>query len=303
MLTKKLNFQIIDEIVIIVLCIIIVLFPFLVYPSLVISLLYFLAKKLTKKRSLGVSIFRTIYALIGIITSPLFYMGPYNYISYHLDNNIQISDGSFVVFLYIYRIFFTMLLPISAFLSAYFLTVLDPGGIILPIILLASSLVIMLLAGIISEALVSLVGPLLVVFLILLIAHIIYFSKEKVKNQFDIKSNSIGLIIFHYIYCILGVISFYFGWYSIENMRYFAVLGNLHIEIGRLIFLILFAILCLSASSLIIRANIWGYRIPILILSMTILFKGDFLYLPILVAHIIFFNIPRIKEQFRIGVF
>lgn len=287
--------QILEYILILLVCVVIVFIPPLIFPALVIMFLYFLGKLLRAERPLGISLFRTIYALLGILTFPFFYLGPQVFSADQLTLMEEMGRSPYFYFLVIYQIFFMLGFPIMAYLSAYLLTIMDLGGYILPIILLSLASLLMLFASTLSEALIS---PLILVFLFVLLAHMIYFSRPGVKKHFKPEQHPVGITIFHYFYGMMGFFLLYVCWYFIENMQHFSLFNDLDMGVQRILWGVVLAILFLISSSLLFRLNIWGYRIPIFALGIAIVLRVAVLYLPLLLVHIIFFNRPGVKAQF-----
>jgi hypothetical protein len=285
-----------EWIFIISLCSIIIFIPNLIFPALVLSFLYFLSKVMKRKRFLGVSLFRTFYALLGIIMFPLLHFGPQSYVAGQLSSIVG-EEGSYTLFLTIYQIFFTVIFPILAYLSAYLLTILDVGGCIVPVIFLSVAIFLMIVASAIAPPLYS---PLVFVFLLVFVGHILYFQQPHIQREFQFSRQNLWIDIFHYIYGLLGFACLYFYWSSyVENMQFVEAQGYFIYEIQHLIFGVLFAILCLLSSSLLFRRHSWGYIIPVIILPVAIILRETFLYLPLFIAHIFFFNLPNIRQEFR----
>ena len=189
-----------------------------------------------------------------------------------------------------------LILPIGCYLSAYLLSILDIGGYILPLILLFTAIPAMFMAAKISPALIS--TPMIILFALILLAHILFFSQKKVRSQFGVEPLPRGVNVFYYIYSLLGFIGLYFYGYLIEDLKYFVEMTTLETQGIRLVLGIAFAVLCLLSSSLLSRLNVWGYRIPVVIMMVAILMRGSMFLYPLLACHLLYFSLSKIRYQF-----
>ena len=274
-----------------------IFWPLLVFPSSIITLFYFLAKTGRKQRSLGISIFRTVYALLAIIIFSCVYFGPQAYLTLQLNQQIQPQNTFWFIFLMVYRIFFMFIFPVLCYISAYFLTILDIGGYLLPPVFLIFAVLLMMFSAFLSQGLFS--GPVTVFLSALVIAHLVFFSKQEIKEQFVLEGKSIGINVFHYIYGLLGFFSLCFFWARLQELQYFYNPGKGLLEMKFVGLGFFFAVVYLLSSSLLFRLNAWGYRLPVLILPLAIGWGGEILFIPLLIGHIVFFNLPHVRGQFR----
>lgn len=276
---------------------VILFIPLLMFPFLLLIFFFYLTITNSQKRSIGISLFRTGYALLGITIFPLLYLEPLADLSLQLSNKEAITVGtSFVSFLTFYRVFFMMVLPIGCYLAAYLLSILDIGGYILPLVLLFTAIPVMLMAAKISPALMS--TPMIILFALILLAHILFFSRKKIRSQFQVEQLPMGVNIFYYIYSLLGFIGLYFYGYILEDLKYFVELTTLEDQGIRLVLGITFAVLCLLSSSLLSRLNVWGYRIPVVIMMVAILMRGSVFLYPLLACHLLYFSLSNVRYQF-----
>jgi len=292
----KINFRKYRWLVILYFVFIFIYASILIFPSLLMMFFFYLSITAGKKRSIGISLFRTGYALLGIATYPLLYFEPMAFLSMQLTNKESITNGYYISFLIFYRLFFLAILPIGCYLSAYLLSILDMGGYLLPILLLFFSIGVMFFASIISSSLFSV--PIILLFTTVLLLHIIFFSRKSVRAQFRTENLPMGINAFYHIYGLVGFMSIYFYTYILEDLQYFADLSSFHIESVRLVWGVAFGILCLLSSSLLSRLNIWGYRLPILALLVAIFLRGNLILYPLFACHLVYFNSPAVKHQF-----
>jgi hypothetical protein len=268
--------------------------PPFIYPALVITLFYYLSKTKPKKRSIGISLFRTFYFLLGVITNPLLNLGPQLYVAQQLKLLAGEDLNIYKVFLIFYQVFFSIIFPLLAYLTSYLLTIVDWGGFVLPVLFLSLSSVLLLFSASLSE---SFYSPLGYLFLALLLGHLGFFLRPSIQAQIH-EGRPIMINTFHYIYAILGFLSLQLVWYVLEHIQELVLPQQMGFLRWQICLGILFAIGCLLSSSLLVRQHSGSYRIPFYLLTIAILMDASIFYLPLFLLHHILLNRPAIRKYF-----